>query len=65
MDIEKLLFAIFLSLLVLLGIGVTCILVAVCVTYFVSIEQYSGLIGVILVLVLFVCLVYWFYKNVE
>lgn len=65
MDIEKLLFAIFLSLLVLLGIGVTCILVAVYVTYFVSIEQYSALIGVILVLVLFVCLVYCFYKNAK
>lgn len=65
MNIEKLLFAIFLSLLVLLGISIIGILIVVCVTYFISIGQYSGLIGIISILILFVCLVSYFYKNIE
>ena len=65
MDIEKLLFAIFFSLLVLLGISIIGILIVVCVTYLISIGQYSGLIGLISVLILFVCLVSYFYKNAE
>lgn len=68
MNIEKLLFAIFLSLtglLVLLGIIMLGILIVNFVTCFISVEQYSGLIGIISVLILFVYLVYYFYKNVE
>lgn len=65
MNIEKLLFAILLSLIVLLGISIIGILIVVCVTYFISIGQYFGLISIILVLILFVCLVSYFYKNAE
>lgn len=65
MNIEKLLFAIFFSLLVLLGISIIGILIVVCVTYLISTGQYSGLIGLISVLILFACLVSYFYKTVE
>jgi hypothetical protein len=65
MNIEKLLLAILLSLLVLLGISITCLLIVACVTYFISIGQCSGLIGIISVLILFVFLVSYFYKNIE
>jgi hypothetical protein len=65
MDIENLLLAILMSLAILLAISIIGILIAVCVTYFISIGQYSGLISIILVLILFVCLVSYFYKNAE
>lgn len=65
MDIEKLLFAIFFSLLVLLGISIIGILIGVCVTYLISIGQYSSLIGIISFLILFICLVHYFYKTCE
>lgn len=65
MNIEKLLFAILLSLIVLLGAFMIGVLIVTWVTYLISIGQYSGLIGLILVLILFVCLVSYFYKNVE
>lgn len=65
MNIEKLLLAILMSLIVLLGISIIGILIVVCVTYLISIGQYSGLIGLISVLILFVCLVSYFYKNAE
>lgn len=65
MNIEKLLFAILMSLIVLLGISIMGLLIVVCTTYFISIGQYSGLIGIISVLILFVCLVSYFYKNAE
>jgi hypothetical protein len=65
MNIEQLLFAILLSLIVLLGITMIGMLIVVCVTCFLSTGQYSGLIGVISVLILFVCLVSYFYKNAE
>ena len=60
MNIEKLL-----SLLVLLGISTTGLLIVACITYFISVGQYSGLIGIMSVLILFVCLVPYFYKNIE
>lgn len=65
MNIEKLLFAISMSLTVLLGISIIGLLIVVCITYFISIEQYSVWIGIISVLILFVCLVSHFYKNAE
>lgn len=65
MDIEKLLLAILLSLIVLLGTIMIGILIVACVTYFISMELYSSLIGIISVLILFVCLVSYFYKNAE
>ena len=65
MNIEKLLFAIFLSLLILLGISMISVLIVGCVIYFISIDSYSSLIAVIVGLILFVCLVSYFYKNVE
>ena len=65
MNIEKLLLAILMSLIVLLGISIISVLIVGCVIYFISIEQYSSLIGIISVLILFVCLVSYFYKNAE
>ena len=65
MNIEKLLLAILLSLIVLLGITMIGMLIVASVTCFLSIGQYSGLIGIISVLILFVCLVSYFYKNAE
>jgi hypothetical protein len=65
MDIEKLLLAILLSLMVLLGAFMIGVLIVTWVTYLISMGQYSGLIGIILVLILFVCLASYFYKNVE
>lgn len=65
MNIEKLLLAILLSLIVLLGVCVIGVLIVVCVTYFISIGQYSGLVAVIAVLTLFGYLVHYFYKNAE
>ena len=65
MNIEKLLLAILLSLIVLFGVSVIGVLIVVCVTYFISIGQYSGFVIVIAVLTLFVSLVLYFYKNAE
>lgn len=65
MNIEKLLFAILLSLLALLGISLIGLLIAVCVTYFLSIGQYSVIVAVIAILILFGYLVHYFYKNAE
>lgn len=65
MDIEKLLLAILLSLIVLLGISIIGVLIVGFTIYFISIEQYSSLIGIIAGLILFVCLVSYFYKNAE
>ena len=65
MDIEKLLLAILLSLIVLLGAFMIGVLIVTWVTYLISMGQYSGLVGLILVLILFVCLVSYFYKNAE
>lgn len=68
MDIEKLLLAILLSLaflLVLIGIIMLGMLIVNFITSFLSMEQYFGLIGIIAVLILFICLVSYFYKNVE
>lgn len=68
MNIENLFLAILLSLvvlLVLLGIIILGMLIVNIATCFLSIGQYSGLIGLISVLILFVHLVYYFYKNVE
>lgn len=68
MNIEKLLLAILLSLaflLVLIGIIMLGMLIVNFITSFLSMEQYFGLIGIIAVLILFICLVSYFYKNVE
>lgn len=65
MDVEKLLLAILLSLLILLGISIMSILIIACMTYFISIGQYFSLIGILLALLLFIYLVYYFYKNAE
>jgi hypothetical protein len=65
MNIEKLLFAILLSLIVLLGITMIGMLIVVFVTCLLSTGQYFGLIGIISVLILFACLVSHFYKNAE
>ena len=65
MDIEKLLLAILLSLLILLGISIMSILIIACMTYFISIGQYFSLIEILLVLILFIYLVSYFYKNAE
>ena len=65
MNIEKLLFAIFLSLLTLLGISIIGVLIVGCIIYFISIEQYSNLIVIISFLILFICLVCYFYKTCE
>lgn len=65
MNIEKLLLAILLSLIVLLGITMIGVLIVTWVTYLISMGQYSGLVGIILVLILFACLVSYFYKNAE
>lgn len=65
MNIEKLLLAILLSLIVLLGITMIGMLIVVGVICLLSMGQYSGLIGLILVLILFVCLASYFYKTVE
>lgn len=64
MDIKKLIFAIFFSLIALLGISMIAILIVVCVAYFMSIGTYSGLIGIISALILFVSLVSYFYKSI-
>ena len=65
MNIEKLLLAILLSLIVLLGITMIGMLIVVCVTYLLSTGQYFGLVGIILFLILFVCLVSYLYKYAE
>lgn len=65
MNIEKLFLAILLSLIVLLGAFMIGVLIVTWVTYLISMGQYSGLVGLILVLILFVCLVSYFYKNAE
>ena len=54
MNIEKLLLAILLSLIVLLVAFMIGVLIVVCVAYFISIGQYSGLIGIISVLILLI-----------
>lgn len=65
MNIEKLLLAILLSLIVLLGAFMIGVLIVTWVTYLISMGPDFGLIGLILVLILFVCLVSYFYKNAE
>lgn len=65
MNIEKLLLAILLSLIVILGAFMIGVLIVTWVTYLISMGQDFGLIGLILVLILFVCLVSYFYKNAE
>ena len=65
MNIEKLLLAILLSLLVLLLICVIGIILAACITHFLSMGQYYGLVAIIAVFILFVYLVHYFYKNAK
>lgn len=52
MNLEKLFLAVLTALSILLGIGFMVFII----------EQYAGMVGVIEILICFVCLVYYLYK---